>query len=225
MTKKYRVASASSSNAGGYATGIAADGTGIVLGLTTTVADQVGSTLDAATGSASPTSDLSAVTRVIISPVVYKLLAVKGATGGQLDVLTESVGGSKLTNTMTTGETAPNGPEMDEGTIACVSGANKGQIRKITSTGATTATIIEGWVNNNAIGDVFILLPWTPADIVADNINLTTNLNNARADISLGTGADMRVVDLFVDMSSVANARNQSYVYAMFDDLIWRETT
>lgn len=226
VLKKYRVASGSTANAGGYVTNSVANGSGVVLGLVTTVANQVGCTLDAATGSTTPTSDSTPVTSVIINgDAVYRLLIVKGATGGQIDILTESAGGSKTANTITTGETAPNSPEMDEGTIVCVSGANKGQTRKLTSTSATVATTTEGWVNANVAGDISILLPWTPGDVAANNVNLTTDLAQARADIAVGTGADMRPVELLVDQGDVTNARNASYLLAMFDDLIWYQTT
>lgn len=226
VIKKYRVASGSTANAGGYVTVAVAGGSGVVLGLVTTVADQVGSTLDAATGSTAPTSDTAAVTSVVVNPdAVYRLLVVKGATGGQIDILTESAGGSKTVNTITAGETAPNSPSMDEGTIVCISGANKGQTRKITSVAATTATITEGWVNNNATSDVFILLPWTPADVAGNNVQLTTDLASARADIVVGTGADMRPVELIVDQATVTLARNSSYLLAMFDDHIYRQAT
>lgn len=221
VIKKYRVASGSTANAGGYVSEIVAGGSGVVLGTTTTVANVVGHTLDAATGSTAPSSDTTPVTSVVINPdAVYRLLIVKGATGGQIDILTESAGGSKTVNTITTGETAPNSPTMDEGTIVCISGANKGQIRKITSVGATAATTVEGWINNNASGDIMILLPWTPADTAANNINLTTDLTAARADIAVGTGADMRTIELSIDNSDVFNARNRSLVLAMFDDML-----
>lgn len=223
VIKKYRVGSGSTANAGGYVSSAVANGSGVVLGLTTSVVSQVGHTLDAATGSTTPTSDSTPVTSVVVNPdAVYRMLIVKGATGGQLDILTESAGGSKTANTITTGETAPNSPESDEGTIVCIAGANKGQMRKITSTSATVATVTEGWVNNNASGDVFLLLPWElsgPAG--ANNINLTTNLANARQDVAVGTGALFRPVEFQIDMADVESARNRSYILAMFGDIIW----
>jgi hypothetical protein len=227
VIKKYRVASGSTAKAGGYVTNAAAGGSGVVLGLATTAANQVGSTLDAATGSTTPTSDATALTSVVINPdAVYKLVVVKGATGGQLDILTESSGGSKTANTITTGETAPNSPEMDEGTIICMTGANKGQVRKITSTSSTVATITEGWVNNNVAGDQFIMVPFTPGDNAANNVNLTTDLASARQDIAVGTGADMRTVELIIDQGSLTLARNGGiWVLAMFDDMIYNVTT
>lgn len=222
--KKYRVASGSTANANGYVTAAVDGGTGVVLGVTTTVVLHVGSTIDAATGSATPTSDTGPVTTVIINPgAVYRMLLVKGATGGALDLLTESGGGSKIANTITTGETAPNSPDMNEGIIACISGANKGQVRKITSVSATIATNIEGWVNNNAIGDLFIMAGTFPGDGPLAAVNLTTNLANHRADITGATGVEMRVVEYQFDFSDVTNARNGSYSFARFGDSIWTQ--
>lgn len=226
IMKKYRVGSGSSAKAAGYMTGPTAGVSGLVLGTATSTANAVGSSLDAATGSTTPTSDATALTTVIINPgAVYRLLIVKGATGGQLDVITESSGGSKTANTITGAEQAPNSPEMDEGTIVCVAGANKGQVRKITSTAATVATITEGWVNNNAVGDQFIMVPFMPTDVAGNNVNLTTSLAQARQDIAVGTGADMRHVELVFDLASVATARNNSYLFATFDDQIFNVTT
>lgn len=224
VVKKYRVASGSSAVAGGYVSAAVANGSGVVKGLVTTVVLQVGSTLDAATGSTAPTADGNAVTSVIVNPdAVYRLLIVKGATGGQVDVLTESTGGSKTANTITTGETAPNSPSMDEGTITCISGVNLGTRRKITSVSATVATITEGWVTANVAGDVFMLLPWCPEDGPNANIQLTTDLTSARADIASGTGANMRPVELDIKYSSTAEARNGSYVLARFNDSIFSQ--
>ncbi len=224
VIKKFRVASGSTANAGGYVSAAVAGGSGVVLGLVTTVVLQVGHTLDAATGSTTPTADGTAVTSVVVNPdAVYRLLIVKGATGGQLDVLTESAGGSKTVNTITVGETAPNSPSMDEGTIVAISGVNKGQVRKITSVAATTATTVEGWVTANAIGDIHLILPFTPGDGPTANVQLTTDLTAARADIAVGTGANMRPCDLLVDQGTLSAARNQSIVLARFNDLIWNQ--
>ena len=224
IIKKYRVASGPSAVPGGYVTAAVANGSGVVKGLVTTVVLQVGSTLDAATGSTAPTSDSTPVTSVIVNPdAVYRMLIVKGATGGQVDVLTESAGGSKTANTITTGETAPNSPSMDEGTITCISGVNLGQRRKITSVSATVATITEGWVTANVAGDVFMLLPWCPEDGPTANVQLTTDLTSARADIAVGTGANMRPVDLLIDYANTFNARNLSYVTARFNDHIFAQ--
>jgi hypothetical protein len=225
VIKKFRVASGSTANAGGYVTQTAAGGSGVVLGLTTTITAQVGSTLDAATGSTTPTSDSTAITSVIINPLaVYRMLVVEGATGGACDYGAEQTGASKVTHAFaSSGAGAINSVDYDEGTIVCISGANRGQVRKITSTDTAAVTITEGWVNNHAAGDTFLVVPWGLMDVAGDNINLTTNLANARMDIAVGTGADFKVIELQVDVSSLEAARNQSYVFASLAEAVLLE--
>jgi hypothetical protein len=225
VIKKFRVASGSTANAGGYVTQAEDGGSGVVLGLTTTITAQVGSTLDAATGSTAPTSDSGPVTSVIINPLaVYRMLIVEGATGGACDYGAEQTGASKTVHAFAaSGAGAINSVDYDEGTIVCISGANRGQVRKITSTGSAAVTITEGWVNNHAAGDTFLVVPWGIMDVVGDNINLTTNLNNARMDIAKGTGADFKIIELQVDVSSLENARNASYVFASMAEAVLLE--
>lgn len=226
VIKRYKSAS-TFTTAGGYATVTAADGAGVVLGLATTAADQVGLTLDTTTYSATQ-GDAEAVVSVLVNPdAVLRIRMGRTATAGtQLQVTTNSAAETAGTViTITTGDDAPNNTEKDEGTIACVSGANRGQSRKITSTSATAYTVTVPFLNDIASGDQFIAVPWTPADVAGDNINLTTTLTEGRQDIAVGTGADLRIFDLEFDFSSVTDARRKSYVYALFDDHLYRETT
>jgi hypothetical protein len=205
----------------------AANGAGLALATSTAITDGVGVTVDTATYSTTPAAGAEGVVSVIINPdAVFRIRLNDGATAGtQLDYITESAGGSKTANTITTGNDAPNSPEMDEGTIVCVTGANAGQSRKITSTSATVATVTVGWYNNNASGDTFILVPFHPLDVAADNVNLTSNLAEARQDIAVGTGADLRVMDLVFDLASLEAARNNSYVFAVLDDHVLQTAT
>lgn len=207
--------SASFATAGIYATVNAASGAGIVVGLRTTVADQVGVTVD--TGTYSTTQgDAEGLVTVITNPyAVYRLLMVGDEDNAQLTVTTNSSAETAGTVvTITSGDPAPNSPTMDEGTIVCVSGANVSRTRKITSVAATTATVTVPFQNDIASGDVFILVPWTPNDTAGDNVNLSADLSNAEQDVAVGTGADMRPLALEFDTSSQANARRNSYVYA-----------
>ena len=212
---------------GGYATVTVDGGAGIVLGLATTVADQVGYVYDTATYSTTQ-GDAEAVVSVAINPdLILKLRMGRTATAAtQLQVTTNSAADTAGTAvTITAGDDAPNSTEKDEGTLVCIGGANVGQSRKITTTTATVYTVTVPFLNDIASGDQFIAVPWTPADVAADNINLTTNLEEARQDIAVGTGADLRVLELQFDTASVSHARRNSYVYALFDDHIYRETT
>jgi len=226
LIKRYKSGSTFAA-AGGYATITADGGAGVVLGLATTVADQVGLSLDTTTYSTTQ-GDAEAVVSLIVNPdAVLRIRMGRTATAGtQLQVTTNSAANTAGTGiTITAGDDAPNSEEKDEGTIACVSGANLGQSRKITSTSATVYTVTVPFLNDIASGDQFLAVPWTPADVVGDNVNLTTNLQEGRQDIAVGTGADLRIFDLEFDYASVSHARRQSFVYALFDDHVWRETT
>ena len=208
--------SATFATPGIYATNTIADGAGIVVGLRTTVATQVGVTLD--TGTYSTTQgDVEGVVTVLTNPwAVYRMLMVGAETGGDLTITTNSVAStSGLTVTITTGDPAPNSPEMDEGTIVCVSGANLGQTRKATSTSATAATVTVPFLNDIAASDVFVIVPWCLNDVASDNVNLSLNLSNAQQNVAVGTGADFRPLALEFDTSSQANAISKSYVYAV----------
>ena len=227
LQKRYKI-SASMATAGVPVVVSAANGAGLALAATTTTADAVGVTLDTGTYSTTPAAGAEGTVLVTINPdAAWRLRMANGATAGTaLAITTESVGGSKTTNTITTGDPAPNSAEMDEGTIVCVSGANAGQSRKITSTSATEATTTVGWYSNNAVGDVYIIVPWTPADVAGDNINLTSNLAEARQDIAVGTGMDFRILDLEFDLGSgVTPARENSHVIALLDDHIFNTAT
>lgn len=224
--KKYKVAE-TMATPGIVVLDAAAGAAGIGKASTTASANSVGVTVDTTTYSTAPAAGAEGVVTVIVNPnAVWRLHMSGAATAGTaLLIMTEATGGSKTANTITTGDVAPNSPNMDEGQIVCISGANAGQIRKVTSTSATVATVTVGWYNNNAIGDIFMLLPYTPADVAGNNIQLTTNLDEADASIVVGTGAAFRIVDLEIDFGNVTAARNNSYVHATLDDHIFNVTT
>ena len=200
-----------------YATVAGAGEAGIAVGIRTTAAGQVGVTLD--TGTYSTTQgDTEGVVTVITNPYgVYRMLMVGDESNAQLTITTNSAadaGGTVVT--ITSGDPAPNSPTMDEGTIVCVSGANLGQTRKIESVAATTATVLVPFLSDLASGDVFIAVPWALNDTAGDNVNLSLTFDRAQQNIAVGTGADFRPLALEFDVSSVANARQKSNVFAAF---------
>ena len=226
LVKRYKI-SETMATAGVPVLVNAANGAGLALASATGAADAVGVTVGTGTYS-TVQGDAEGTVEVIISPdAVYKLRMCNSATAGtQLVITTNSAAETAGTVvTITTGDPAPNSPEMDEGTIVCVAGANVGQTRKLTSTAATTATVTVPFLNDIAANDVFIIVPWTPADVAGDNVNLTTTLTEARQDIAVGTGIAMVVVDIEFDTSSQDNARRKSYLYGQLDDCIFRDAT
>lgn len=223
--RKLKIGGASFATAGIPAL-IGADGTaGLALPTSASVADAVGVTLD--TGTYSTTQgDAEGVVSVIVNPdaVWRTLMSGAGAPGTQLNLKTNSAAETAGTViTITTGDGAPNSPSMDEGTAFCVSGANVGQTRKITSVAATTATVLVPFTNDIANGDTFILVPYTAFDVAANNVELTTDLAQANATIAVGTGAALRTVALEFDTHGTP--RTNSFVLLRLDDHVLAEAT
>ena len=219
VIKRYKI-SATLADPGVYVTVATAGVTGLVKGITTTVAGQVGVTVDTATYSTTQ-GDAEAVASVIVNPsAVYRLRLAGGATAGTQGVITTNItantDGLIVTKTGASGvgDPDPNSPTMDEGLIVCIGGANVGQSRKITSVAATTATVIVPFVNDIAVGDVFILCPYMPGDTAADNIQTTSNIVEADHTVAVGTGADLRPIEVEFDTADLLSARRNSFVYA-----------
>ena len=200
----------------------AAGGAGLAQGTTTTWTDAVGLALDEATYSTTQ-GDVEGAVRVHISPTAcYKWLVSGGATEGTAAlVLTNSVASATgATVTITTGETAPT--NFDEGLLYCTGGANKGLSRKITSVTATTAVVTVPFPTDLAVGDTFLMVPWTPFDVAGNNLQFSTLLTQADQSIAVGTGAAVRIVRLHF---SPTDPRTDSYVYGTADDHVLNVTT
>ena len=76
-----------------------------------------------------------------------------------------------------------------------------------------------------AVSDVYILVPWNPANAASDQAQLTTDGTEVRSDIAIGTGAELSCIELGFDFSSQNNARRQSYWYGLIDDHVYRDNT
>lgn len=198
-----------------------ADSAGVAKGDPTAWVDAVGVNLD--TGTYSTTQgDAEGVVAVVVNfDAVWRARMNEGATAGtNLAILTNSSANTAGTTvTITTGDAAPNSPELDEGTIACISGANMGLTRKITSTTATTAVVTVPFPRTIAAGDVFVITSASVGlETLSDNRQFTTNMTETRADIAVGTGATAVTVEIEWDFSSTLNARRNTYEYLMADD-------
>ena len=185
--------------------------------------DYIGLTID--TGTYSETQgDTEGVITVVISPdVVLKARMCNSATSGtQLVTTTNSVAETAGTTvTITTGDPAPNSPDLAQGTIACISGANKGQSRKFITSAATTAAATSPFTNDIASGDVFLIVPWfVMSNGGSDNVQVTTDLTEARQDIAAGTGIPSEIWETKFDFSDVSSARRESYLYFSPNDIV-----
>lgn len=201
---------------------------GLVIGTTTGAADVVGVTQDAPGTAVTADQQLDAtLVTVIVNPLaVYRYRMCGSATEGTtLSVWTNSAASTTgETMTITTGDVAPNSPDLDDGMIACVSGNNVGRVRLIEATAATTAAAEPRFNNTLAVGDQFILVPYSSFPNSNAGVAFTTALYEANATVDCSTGQTVcasRVTEVQFDFSSVANARANSYVYLFFTDQIF----
>ena len=194
---------------------------GVKNATTTSFADAIGVTVDAATYTTAQAADMvEGVISVVINPdAVLKALMVSAATGNtQLNITTNTVASAAGTVvTITTGDPVPNSPEMLDGTMICVSGANVGITRGITTTDATTATAVVPFPYDLAVGDTFVLIPWNAPgpNGSAMTADLTTDLTAVRADADAASSGLIAVVDLDFDRSDV---RRNSHLHFLLKD-------
>ena len=211
--RRYQVA-ATASNAGTPFLVPAGSGSGIVAATTTGAAKAVGVSVDTSgtyvTAQQTANADTERTVGLIINPfAVFKMLMSGGAAEGTAMVLhTAASGGSDGLSIVSDVNT--DSPELDEGTCYCISGANVGISRKITSNSTTTMTFTVAWPRDVAAGDLFIVAPYNPLQGIA--LQLTTNLYQADASIAVGTGAAFKTIELTWGGDE---ARTNSYVHAM----------
>jgi hypothetical protein len=172
---------------------------GLALPTTTAAADLVGLTENAATlltaqqtGNVDPAAYVSA----IINPdAVYKARLSGGATTGT-DLTTYTV-----TTASTTGLDVVTGDDFsnfDEGTIHCISGNNLGISRKITVGDATDASVTVAFPFDIAVGDKFIVVPYTPGE--NQFVQLTSDFLELDASAAVDTdNNNFRVLDLILN--------------------------
>lgn len=195
IIKKYQV-SASVARIGLPLLAVAASEAGLDLPATTAINDMVGINLDTATfATAQGTNSPEALVSVIINPdVILKIFMSGGAASGtaavERAVSTISTDGL----TVTTGHTW-NSPDTDEGLIWGVTGANAGQKRKITSTGATAATVTVAFAADTAVGDLFSWAPVCPMSV--QTVTLTTELDEFRQDVAVASNtAELTCIEI-----------------------------
>ena len=199
---------------------VADTGGGYITDATTTsLVDFVGSVLGASSrgpdGNAGSLTysttqgDTEGLVRVYINPdIIYRARMSGGATLANLQTVT-TTGASAAGTTITATDTPEN--DLDDGTCWCLTGANAGLSRKVTTFTANTSWVVTvPFPRTIAIGDTFCVVPYSPFVTIA--IQLTTNLVEADATIAFGTGATARPVEL------VLNGAGDSYVHFVARD-------
>ena len=195
----------------------------------TAVTDCVGVTLDTAVYTTTPTAATpEGIITVIINPdAIYRMHMSAGNTAGtQLNLTTNDVAesaGSVIdkTGAAGSGDNDIISPDMIEGTIICVSGANKGQMRTCTTTGSTSATAGVAFLAGIGVGDEFIIVPWNISSALSNNAKLTTNLAEVAQSTAAGTGVSFALTDMEFDFADTTSARRNSFLYGKFLDHVF----
>ncbi len=206
---------------------VAINGTaGIIPCTTTDFADTPGLALNTATYStAQGATHAEGLVRVSVRPdLIIKALMSGGATEGTVLTLLSNTSASTDGLTITDADVGSN--DMDSGTVWCVSGANVGQSRLITThTGSTSFAVTVAFLNDIAVGDEFLFCPWGmqgaggAGDDGVGNVQTSTLFTQADASIASGTGGVATVVDLEL------NGRTDSYVLFVLQDHIFGVAT
>lgn len=226
VLKKYQISNGATSSVGVPYTIGASNTAGVVIATTTGATDMIGCNLDAATytttqgqGKAPPSGTTNAATAsaerlstFIINPfAVWSIKMSGGATENTAlslqTVTTASAGGTAVT----TGASWTSTQEFDEGVVWGYTGANAGQVRKITSTSSTAGTVLIPFDAAVAVNDTFLRSVYWPTQCAT--IQLTTLLTQADCSISVGTGAPFRVLELRLRDSTDSGTTN-SFVLA-----------
>ena len=204
---------------------VADTGGGYITDATTTsLVDFVGSVLGASSrgpdGNAGSLTysttqgDTEGLVRVYINPdIIYRARMSGGATLADLQTVT-TTGASAAGTTVTATDTPEN--DLDDGTCWCLTGANAGLSRKVTTFTANTSWVVTvPFPRTIAIGDTFCVAPYSPFVTIA--IQLTTNLVEADATVAFGSGGTARPVEL------VLNGAGNSYVHFIGRDMALNE--
>ncbi len=225
VLKRYQVA-ATNTVIGRHYLKAADGGVGIVLGTTTGAVDSIGVNVDAAgtyaAGQNSDGSDNAKYTSIIVNPgAVYIARLSGGATDGTAlsarTVTTASTDGLTVTHSGYNSSS----PEMDEGVIWGLTGANANVYRKITGTADGTTTVILAFPRDDAAGDTYALAPIYPTRSIT--AQFTTNCTEIDASAAISGDATVVVVEMILN-DAANNGTTRSYALIQFCDSLFGAT-
>ena len=211
------------SNAGIPVLAPGANTAGVQIGVKTSFANACGVTQDTATYVTAQQTDGTSAERevtVCISPsAIFRALMSGSATAGtamvQNTISSDTTDGLDVTDDTFTWTS----PQWDEGSVYFTSGVNQGQLRKVTATSGSAATITVAFDRDHVAGDTYFRMPYWFMDDTAKTIQTTTDLVQADTLIAVGTGGAAKIIDMEL------NDTTDSYVLFIFDDHALRETT
>ena len=195
------------------------DTVGVRPATTGSFADTPGLGLDTGTYSAAQSAThAEGLVTVSVRPdlIVKALMSGAAAEGTALTLLNNT---AASTDGLTITDADVGTADMVSGTVWCISGANVGQSRAITThTGSTSFAVTVAFLNDIAVGDEFLFCPYsnygTGAGAIdgVGNLQTSTLFTEANASIASGTGAAATIVDLEL------NGRTDSAVLFILQD-------
>lgn len=214
VLKKYKIAATLAAGTG------AIGGSGAVAGVinvsTTNATEYIGLVIDGGTYSTTQGADEGIVTVDFRPDCIVKARASGSATAGT--ALTACTNTSASAGGTTVTATGVQANDMKGGTAWCISGANVGLSRVVTThTGSTSFVVVVPFPRAIAVGDVFLMVPWAQhGDFAASSdgssVQLGTVFTEADATVASGTGCQTCVVEL--EMQGASN----SSVFFIFTD-------
>ena len=187
VLKKFQV-SATVAQVGIPLLAMAAGEAGLNAPATTAINDMVGINIDLATFATAQQADGSSpegLITVIINPDAILKVPMSGGAASGVSAVARTVSTASTTGLVVTTGDDWNTTDTDEGQIWGVAGANAGQIRKITSTGVTAATVTVAFAADTVVGDSFSWAPISPMTV--QTITLTTELDEFRQDLAVAS--------------------------------------
>lgn len=192
---------------------------GIQPATTTSFADSMGVTVD--TGTYSTTQgDAEGLVSVYCRPDAIIEALMSGGAAANTALVTLSNTATSAAGTVIT-DTDVGTASMVNGTAWGLSGANPDQSRVITTFSASTSiTVTVPFLNDIAIGDTFLMCPWSSNGAAGNGtLQATTNIDQANAAIASGTGGEVAVYEL-----DLRDATTSSVRFLVIDHLLGQNT-
>lgn len=158
-------------------------------------------------------SENASIAEVIVSPdAVYKVRLSGSSTSGT--ALTTYTASATASDGATATFASLSG-NFDEGTLHCITGANKGVSRRIASITTNVATLTVAFPAAITTGDEFIVVPYAP-DTALQYVQLTSDLTELDASVAVDTdNVNFRVVEM--KLAGVSD----SYAYVVAADHLY----
>ena len=196
----------------------AAGAAGLSAATTTAITDMVGCNLDLATyATAQGVNSPEALCSIIINPdAIWQIFMSGGATAGTAETL-RAVTTASTDGLAVTTNTDWSSPTLDEATVWGVTGANAGEVRKITSVSTTAATVTVAFPRDTVVGDQFGYAPVQPHTL--QTLTLTSDLSEFRQDVAVATNT-ARFVCIELRPNNWVAGSDRPYILAVARDHI-----